>query len=462
MSSSRKRPRPRTRTLPSSAVPLKILARAVRGTGRFLAGALILAVSPAFGIDRAPPATKAETRRPILVTVDDLPIASGRLHVEPAEREKITRDLLAALDRHHVKTVGLVIWGAVGEGKGGPGLLDLWLKRGHELGNHSLGHLDYSATDEAVYIADVERGRRGLADFLATRGATPRFFRFPFLDEGETGGKLDAMRRYLRSSGQRNLPVTIDTQDWSFEEPWVAARRAGDQGARAEVAADYLAALRLEVRSHERRGDRLTGRLTPQILLLHANEVGAALWDDLFDWLEKTGHRFATADEVLADPAFSEEPRFIARQGCGLWDRLEHERSERAARREIEDLLARQAAAWNRGDIEAFCSVYADDATFLSPTGVTNGRQAVIDRYRARYPDQAAMGQLSLEILEARPTWGMEPDLMQNTVPGSVQGMTVAARWTLTYSGKAPATGFTLLVLRPRGDGWAIVQDASM
>ncbi len=72
------------------------------------------------------------------------------------------------------------------------------------------------------------------------------------------------------------------------------------------------------------------------------------------------------------------------------------------------------------------------------------------------------MGQLSLEILEARPTWGMETDLMQNAVPGSVQGMTVAARWTLTYSGKAPATGLTLLVLRPRGDGWAIVQDASM
>ena len=56
----------------------------------------------------------------------------------------------------------------------------------------------------------------------------------------------------------------------------------------------------------------------------------------------------------------------------------------------------------------------------------------------------------------------MGTDLMQNAVPGSVQGMTVAARWTLTYSGKAPATGLTLLVLRPLGGGWAIVQDASM
>ncbi len=427
-----------------------------------LLGALIIAAFPGLGIGRDSIAVKPEARRPILITVDDLPIASGRLHVDPAERETITRDLLAALDRHRIKAVGLVVWKNVGEGTAGLDLLDLWLKRGHELGNHSFGHPDYSATDETIYIADVERARQALAGFLTTRGAPPRFFRFPFLDEGETGEKLDAMRRYLGASGQRNLPVTIDTQDWSFEEPWVAARRAGDRGARAEVAADYLAALRLEVRSHERRGDRLFGRQTPQIILLHANEVGAALWSDLFDYLEKTGHRFASADEVLADPAFSEDHRFIGRQGCGLWDRLEHERSERAARRAIEDLLARQAEAWNRGDIEAFCSVYADDATFLSPTGVTRGRQAVIDRYRSRYPDQAAMGHLALEILEARPIWGMETDLQMNAAPGDVQGMTIGARWSLSFPGKAAASGLTLLVLRPRGEGWAIVQDASM
>lgn len=437
--------------------------RPVARVGRTaLLGTLIVTAFPGLGVGGDPIATKPEARRPILITVDDLPIASGRLHDDPAGREKITRDLLAALDRHRIKAVGLVVWKNVGEGRAGLDLLDLWLKRGHELGNHSFGHPDYTATDEGVYIADVESARRALAAFLAPRGASVRLFRFPFLDEGETGEKLDAMRRYLGTSGQRNLPVTIDTQDWSFEEPWVAARRAADQAARAEVAADYLAALRLAVRSHERRGDRLFGRPTPQIILLHANEVGAALWNDLFEWLEKTGHRFATADEVLADPAYSEDHRFIGRQGCGLWDRIEHERSERAARRAIEDLLARQAEAWNRGDIEAFCSVYADDATFLSPTGVTRGRQAVIDRYRSRYPDRAAMGHLTLEVLEARPIWGMETDLQLNAAPGDLQGMTIGARWSLSFAGKEPASGQTLLVLRPRGEGWAIVQDASM
>ena len=53
-------------------------------------------------------------------------------------------------------------------------------------------------------------------------------------------------------------------------------------------------------------------------------------------------------------------------------------------------------------------------------------------------------------------------------VPGDVHGASVLARWTLTYAGKPPATGLTLIVLRPRpgaAEGtprWEILQDASM
>ena len=62
-------------------------------------------------------------------------------------------------------------------------------------------------------------------------------------------------------------------------------------------------------------------------------------------------------------------------------------------------LLETQAAAWNRGDLEAFCSVYAEDALFLTAFGLTKGRAEVLARYRARYPDAAARGTLSFEVL---------------------------------------------------------------
>ncbi len=399
--------------------------------------------------------------RPLLVTVDDLPISSARLHPDPAERERITRDLLASLRKHGIKAVGLVTWRNVHD-DADRRLLELWLDDGHELGNHSNEHKNYSAAEPEAYIADAERGRAALAEFLAPRGRKVRFFRFPFLREGDTEAKLIAMRRYLERSDQKSLPVTIDNQDWSFEEPWVEARRRSDRAAEGEIAEDFQASLRIAVRLHERRGDELFGRTTPQILLLHATEVGSAQWDRLFTWLEGSGHRFATADEVLSDPALGEQHHFVGRYGVGLWDRIAHEREVETARREVERVLGAQSHAWSRGDLDAFVGAYAEDAVFVSPTGETRGRDLVLERYRKRYPDAAAMGTLSLAVIDFRPTWGFEVTPLGDAVPGRVQGASVVAHWTLMYPDRPQATGCTLLVLEPRKDGWIIVRDASM
>jgi peptidoglycan/xylan/chitin deacetylase (PgdA/CDA1 family)/ketosteroid isomerase-like protein len=400
--------------------------------------------------------------RPLLISVDDLPVAAGDLHADPAERARITDGLLAVLARHHVHAVGLVIWGNV-KGDADRAVLRRWLVDGHELGNHSAHHLDLTKTGADAYVADVEAGRAGLADFLAKEGGRKvRFFRYPFLDEGDTAAKLDAVRAYLARTGQRSLPVTIDDQDWDFEKPWVEAR---NQEEKARIGDEYQEALHVEVRDQEAKGDRILGRPAPQILLLHANAVGAAQWDRLFTWLEGRGYRFATPDEVLADPAFAEAPRYVGPSGFGLWDRLAALRRAGDARSAVEALLKTQSDAWNRGDLETFTSVYAEDASFLSPTGLTQGRQQVLERYRRRYPDKKAMGTLTLEVLEARPAQGVEFTALGDARPSRVHGLSVAARWRLAYPGqpdRKTAEGLTLLVLRRHGDSWEIVQDASM
>jgi peptidoglycan/xylan/chitin deacetylase (PgdA/CDA1 family) len=404
--------------------------------------------------------------RPLLISVDDLPVAGGDLHTDPGERELITRGLLAVLAKHHVPAVGLVIWGNV-KTPDDRVLLRRWLAAGHELGNHSASHPDLTATPTEAYIADVEAGRAGLAGFLAGEDDRKvRFFRFPFLDEGDTATKLDAMRAYLARSGQRSLPVTIDDQDWSFEKSWVEGRRKGDSKAMERVGAEYQEALHVEIRDQEAKGDRLLGRPVPQILLLHANEVGAAQWERLFTWLEERGYRFATADEVLADAAFkSEPPPYVGDSGFGLWDRLISLKRAKDAEGAVEALLKTQSDAWNRGDLDTFTSVYAEDASFLSPTGLTQGRQKVLERYRRRYPDRQAMGTLSLDIVDVRPAQGIEFTALGDARPSRVQGLSVAARWRLAYPDqpeKKAAEGLTLLVLRRHGNAWEIVEDASM
>jgi uncharacterized protein (TIGR02246 family) len=122
---------------------------------------------------------------------------------------------------------------------------------------------------------------------------------------------------------------------------------------------------------------------------------------------------------------------------------------------DVRAVLKAQSAAWSRGDLVAFSSVYADDATFLSPTGVTHGGRQVLERYRKRYPNAAAMGKLTLEVIETR------------AFPEGAQaaGVTVAAKWQLEYPGQADkktAEGLTLIVLKKTASGWKIVQDASM
>ena len=114
---------------------------------------------------------------------------------------------------------------------------------------------------------------------------------------------------------------------------------------------------------------------------------------------------------------------------------------------EVLALLERQAAAWSQGDLEAFCSIYADDAVFVSPSGVTRGRAEVLARYKKKYPTAAAMGKLSLSAIDVRET---------------ADAVSVAAKWTLEFPGKPAATGHTVVVFRRTQNQWRIVHDASM
>lgn len=115
-------------------------------------------------------------------------------------------------------------------------------------------------------------------------------------------------------------------------------------------------------------------------------------------------------------------------------------------------LLETQAAAWNRGDLEAFCSVYAEDALFLTAFGLTKGRAAVLARYQARYPDAASRGALSFEVLSV--------DRLAGGADG--EAIAVVARWRISHPDRPAATGLTLLNLVRSGEGWKIVHDASM
>ena len=114
---------------------------------------------------------------------------------------------------------------------------------------------------------------------------------------------------------------------------------------------------------------------------------------------------------------------------------------------DVAQMLATSAVEWSRGDIDAFCSHYHDDAVFVSPSGLTKGRAAVLERYKKKYAGKAAMGALTLELL----------DVIASSTTASV-----AMRWKLAYPEKPAAEGFSVIGLVKPAKAWLIKHDASM
>ena len=101
---------------------------------------------------------------------------------------------------------------------------------------------------------------------------------------------------------------------------------------------------------------------------------------------------------------------------------------------------------WNAGDLEAFMASYwkSDQLRFASGGKVSFGWQTVLDRYRKRYPDKAAMGHLVFSDLDV-------------TLLGEEEAM-VFGRWRLERADDEPSGLFTL-ILRRLPEGWRIVHD---
>jgi len=112
----------------------------------------------------------------------------------------------------------------------------------------------------------------------------------------------------------------------------------------------------------------------------------------------------------------------------------------------IRRVLADQADAWNRGDLDGFMAGYLNspELTFRSGGTVTKGYDETLARYRTKYQAPGAeMGKLSFDDLAVK-RYG------RTTV--------VTGRWTLDRTADTP-TGLFTLRMELTGDGWKIVDD---
>jgi ketosteroid isomerase-like protein len=116
-------------------------------------------------------------------------------------------------------------------------------------------------------------------------------------------------------------------------------------------------------------------------------------------------------------------------------------------RREVERVLATQAEAWNRGDLDGFMAGYvaSPELVFTSGGKIRRGFDETLQNYRQRYGgDRAGMGQLGFEILGVQAV--------------GADGAVVLGKWRLTETPHAGGGVFSV-VLERRGGRWLIVHD---
>ncbi|HEY0728948.1 MAG TPA: polysaccharide deacetylase family protein [Pyrinomonadaceae bacterium] len=246
------------------------------------------------------------------ITMDDF-FWQNALKLSGAQRNQA---ILEALSKHRTKAALFVIGKNIEEDEG-KHLLTAWDRAGHLIANHTYSHRNLNAADADVkaYQDDILRAEVLLKDFPRFR----KYLRFPFLKEGDTVAKRDAIRAFLAQHNYRNGHVTIDASDWYVEQR-MTARLESDPATNLKPYRDfYLEHMWERARYYDKLSQRVLGYQPKHTVLVHFNLLNALFLDDLIAMFKAKGWQPVDAEEAFTDPVFASKPNVIPAGESLIW-----------------------------------------------------------------------------------------------------------------------------------------------
>jgi peptidoglycan/xylan/chitin deacetylase (PgdA/CDA1 family) len=252
------------------------------------------------------PDAKASEGGPLKValTFDDLPVHGA---LPPGlNRSDIARSVLAALTlRRAPPTFGFVNAKGLEEAPGNAEVLQLWRAAGHPLGNHAYSHMDLHANATEAFEQDVSAGEGTLRTYMGNEDW--HWFRFPYLHEGETVEERREVSRFLRDRGYRVAQVTLNFDDWAFNDPYVRCLAKNDAAAVEWMKEAYLRRALDSLSADVERARRVFGRDIAHVMLLHLGGLQTVMLPRLLGLLEERGFELVTLQEAQSNPAYAVE-----------------------------------------------------------------------------------------------------------------------------------------------------------
>lgn len=271
-----------------------------------------LLVALTLGIMLMASAARAEE---VAITFDDLPL-NGEL-APGTTRVGIARDLIAVLKQHGVPPVFGFINAHKLEGSSDAAqALHIWVDGGEHVGNHSYTHLDLHKSTPEQFLADVAADEPALE--LLDASNSWRWFRYPYLREGDTLEKRRLVRKALDERGYHSAQVTLDYEDYLWNTPYARCTAIHDSKAIAWLRASYLDTATSYIRADREMAKLVFGHDIPHVLLLHLGAFSSTILPDLLELLHKEGFTLASLEQVQRDPAYDSDPDAASKYGGTL------------------------------------------------------------------------------------------------------------------------------------------------
>ncbi|MEP5153818.1 polysaccharide deacetylase family protein [Planktotalea sp.] len=299
--------------MPRLMIP-KTLARVCLLAG--LSAFLIACQDEPSGLSLDIPSTPIETEPSrIAITIDDLPYVMPS-QTSPEEGLQYTQSILRALQEHKIVATGFVV-GQQLTPEAIPAV-QAFADAGHTIGNHSWSHPDYGTLTPDEFLDETRRTH----DALATWIDGPRYYRFPFLREGETEQSKAAAEKILSDLGYQNVPVTIDNDEWQFNAEYLKAIKRGDTEAAQTIANAYVAHMQERTSFFQTLAQGELGGDVDHVLLIHLNRINADHLGTLLDWYAAQGWTFISVGEAMRHPLYSRADIYAGARGLSQIERV--------------------------------------------------------------------------------------------------------------------------------------------
>lgn len=253
----------------------------------------------------------------VALTFDDLPAAGG---LAPGEtRVNIATRLTDELRANHLTGIyGFVTAVDLNDDPDTQQALRVWVGAGMNIGSHTWSHPPLTSETAAAYEHNIALNEPALRQYSGK--SNWHWFRYPYLEEGDTVSKREEVRGWLHQHGYRIAEVTLNFEDDDWGDPYLRCKAKHDDAGIKWLKQSYLENA-AEFIQLGREKERLAfGHEIPNVLLLHATDFTTLMLPDLLHLLRQEGFRFASLPKVERDKAYGMDPAVGLPKGGSLSD----------------------------------------------------------------------------------------------------------------------------------------------